>query len=341
MSQFRDPWAVSLSDVSPNATLRTQLELAMRFAILAPSTHNTQPWRFQRVARGIDLYADYDRALGVIDRTGRQLVMSCGGALYNLRVALTALGHRVRVRVLPYPEHPALLAQVRIVGELTPGPPERDLCSAMTMRRTNRQAFLARPVSGAISDGLIAVAAAEQAVLTRLTPIAKHACASLIAEADRAQFHDRKFRRELARWLTPLGSRRGDGIPFVKKEYGSLVPLAITLRVRTFDIGDEVASREQELARRSPALLILSTVGDETVDWVRAGQAMQAVLLEGERLGLSASFLNQALELDDIRARVAGMLGRQTHPQLILRMGYGPPVVRPTPRRALADVVVE
>ena len=112
------------------------------------------------------------------------------------------------------------------------------------------------------------------------------------------------------------------------------------MRVRTFDIGDEVGAKEEELARRSPALLVLSTAGDGLRDWLHAGQAMQAVLLAGTCQGLSASFLNQALELDDIRGRVAGMVGAATHPQLVMRMGFGPPGARPTPRRELADVMV-
>jgi hypothetical protein len=88
-------------------------------------------------------------------------------------------------------------------------------------------------------------------------------------------------------------------------------------------------------------LVVLSTPGDEREDWLAAGQAMEAVLLRGVSFGLSASFLNQPLELDAVRPRVAELAGDGGAPQLVLRMGFGPPVEKATPRRPLDDVMIE
>ena len=87
-------------------------------------------------------------------------------------------------------------------------------------------------------------------------------------------------------------------------------------------------------------LAVLGTPGDDQANWLAAGQAMQHALLTGRVHGLSASFLNQALELDHFRARFAEITGRG-YPQLVLRFGYGPAVAQPTPRRGVDEVLMD
>lgn len=332
--------AGSLADRFPaRVPIEERLRFALQFAILAPSTHNTQPWRFRISPRGVDVFVDRARSLGVIDRTRRQQIMSVGAALYNLRVALRRFGHVARIDVFPERGEPDLVARVTLGAVARPSVLDEDLFDAIPRRRTNRQAFEARPVSQAQFDALAELAAEEGAELTRLHPHAKGPLAEVITIADRAQFADDAFRRELSHWLVPSGSRRKDGIPFVKKEYGSALPLG-PMMVRTFDVGERVAAKERALATGSPALLVLSTRDDSRRSWVAAGQAMQAVLLRGTMFGLSASFLNQPLEIAAMRPRVATLAGNRGLPQLILRMGYGPPVVDATPRRDLDAVLL-
>ncbi len=323
------------------ASLADRLRWLLRYAIMAPSTHNTQPWRFRVRAHGVvEVHGDAGRTLGVIDKQRRQLVMSVGAALYNLRVALARYGHVACVDPFPDQRQPDLIARVDLGATAAPSRLDHDLFDAIPRRRTNRQPFKPLPVAARIFDELARVAREEGATLTRLHPRAKAPLAEVITLADRTQFADAAFRKELARWLVPSGSRRLDGIPFVKKEYGSSLPFG-PMMVRSFDIGGRVAASERQLATGSPVLVVLSTAGDTREDWLAAGQAMEAVLLRAVCFGLSASFLNQPLEIAAIRPRVAELAGDGGKPQLVLRMGYGPRVEKATPRRPLAEVLIE
>ena len=67
----------------------------VRAAGLAPSLHNTQPWRFETTDSTLRVYADHERAAPAIDPEGRWLVMSCGAAAYNAAVAARAAGSSV------------------------------------------------------------------------------------------------------------------------------------------------------------------------------------------------------------------------------------------------------
>lgn len=327
--------------LAPALDPMTILRGAVACAIQAPSSHNSQPWRFVRRGARLELHADERHHLGVIDPARRQLVVSCGCALYNARVAIRACGFCDDVRVMPDPERPQLLAVIELGLPRMPTDDDRALLTAIGRRSTNRRPFHPRPVGQDVADELAREARRQRARMFRLTPEQKRLLAGLVAEADRRQYADADFRDELGRWLAPAGSQRKDGIPFAEKEYGSPLPFTITRRLRTLDLGERFGELERELVRGSPLVVVLATDGDEPVDWLDCGQALQAVLLRATAHGLASAFLNQVLELADLREELAVLLGLDYEPQMILRLGHADPVAWRAPRRALDDVLTE
>src|SRR5664279_2501176 len=97
---------------------RPELINALRRAAVratrAPSVHNTQPWRFVLNGDSLEIHADWSRQLRVLDPRGRQLLLSCGCALFNARVSLAASGHGARVERLVDPVSPELVARIVI-----------------------------------------------------------------------------------------------------------------------------------------------------------------------------------------------------------------------------------
>lgn len=336
-----EAWNVSPGHYPEEACTAEQLEFLLQYAILAPSAHNTQPWLFHIDGHRIELYLDSRRHLPVIDPAGRQLMMSCGAALFNLRVAMARFGRRPILELFPSRHDGSLLARVTPGVPIDPSLDLHRMFDAIPRRRTNRKPFEPHPVPYRVACALAAAVRSECAWLEDLHSDDKHIAAELIAGADRTQFHNRKFRRELSKWLVSDGSSRGDGIPGYSKSYGSPFSSGNTLLVRTFDVGGSVASSERELAKGSPMLVVLGTDTDEPGAWLAAGQAMQRMLLVAQSHGVSASFLNQALELDDFRVSFVDLITRGAgYPQLVMRLGYGPEV-EATPRRPLGDVLFQ
>lgn len=324
------------------AEARRILRDAVAAAVMAPSSHNTQPWRFRIVGSTLEVLTDDLRQLPVIDRERRQLVVSCGCALFNARVAVRAMGYTDEVIMrLGDQAQPELIATLHLGPRIVPSEIDLALMRALPLRRTNRRPFLPRPVAAAETDALIATAAALGAWMVRLLPPQKAELAGLINQADHVQYGDPAFRTELASWLTPLTSHRRDGIPFVEKEYGSALPFAVMRALRSPGLGDEVGQLEEERILGAPVVVVLGTADDGPADWLACGQALEAVLLHATRTGKSAAFLNQVLELPDLRSRVAALAGRPGAPQMVLRLGYPEdPVLQPAPRRELEDVLV-
>lgn len=183
-------------------------------------------------------------------------------------------------------------------------------------------------------------AAREGAWLHVLSDSGRASVAALIAEGDRKQLADKRFRCELAAWMRPNRSRTRRGMRGIGFGFGDLMSLASPVILRAFDLGWGQAARDRKLAEHSPLLAVLGTDGDSTRERLQAGQAMERVLLRACTLGLTASFLNQPVEVKTLRSRLAdATAGSGSAPQLVMRLGYGPEIA-PAPRESVVDVLI-
>jgi hypothetical protein len=334
-------WNIDPSRFPVTGPAIEKARFAVGYAILAPSSHNTQPWRFIVDGDELLLCADRNRSLPHIDPFDRELIISCGAALFNLRVALAHFNVPFEITTFPQSSDPDIVARIAFPSL---GPIFKDLAElfdAITKRATNRFPFSEENVPDAVIARLKSAVETEgvDAVFAR-TMNERERIAALIAEADRRQFNDSSFRRELAGWIHP--SRSNDGMPGESQGFYALTdfttPIA-AMAIRTFDLGNGVAAAHQQLARGSPLLIILSTPMDNNEAWLAAGLGLQRMLLAAVKAGYSSSYLNQPIEVSDLRARLATAFGVVGYPQLLLRLGRGSAVPH-SPRRPIADVLL-
>jgi nitroreductase len=333
-----DVWNISENEFPSEGTISDKLKFILKYVILAPSGHNTQPWLFKIVDNKIELYADRTRSLPVVDHDDRELTISCGAALYHMQLAIRHFGFEDIVEIAIEENGDDLLARIRIGGRRQSRDDDYLLFYAITKRRTNRMKFEDKEISDSLLSRFQA-AASENGVWLH---IAKEeqipSLVDLIAEGDRIQMSDKSFRRELASWTHSNRSRSKDGIPGYAFGIGDLMSYVGPFIVRTFDIGKGQAAKDIELASGSPILAVLGTAADEPQAWLKTGISLANMLLVARAEKIWCSFLNQPIEVAALRDRVKSLTTNNGVPQLLIRMGYGDDV-KPTPRRSVEEVI--
>ena len=312
-----------------------QADYLIATAARAPSVHNTQPWRFKVGTYAIDLYADTGRKLSV-DPVGREMLISCGAAVFGLRLAIRSLGYRPVVELLPEPGRMRLLARVRL-GEQAPMTAlERKMLEALPHRHTHRGPFQPGPLPAGLLARLQHDAMAERATLAIIDPgQAYQKLADIVAKTIRRMDLDPVARADMQRWSRDAGSQARDGVPahaFAAEtsHQGGRLPQ------RDFDLGRGLGS----LTSGGPPAVtaVLLTSGDGRADWLRAGQALHRVLLHAASRWIFASLYTQPLEAGAIRALIKDRLALPGSPQMLLQLGVAR-TTQATARRPAEELI--
>jgi hypothetical protein len=306
---------------------------------MAPSVHNTQPWRLHLTPTGrLDVYADRSRQLHVLDPTARQLLISCGCAVLNARVSLAAAEQGVHVERSLHPGRENPVASIRPADE-TVDPALARLDQAIPLRQTNRRHFADEPVVEDVLEALVAAASAEGALLHVVRdPDQRLAVATLSQHADDIENLNPAYRSELRAW-TSDDPQRADGVPAlavprVDGTAGDEIP------IRDFDTHGHGFLPAGTRSSRDQTLALLCTAGDTPAEWLRAGEALERVWLEITRHGYAASLLTQVTEVPSARHQLRRELGLSAYPHVLVRIGRAP-VTATARRRRLVDVFLD
>jgi hypothetical protein len=306
-------------------------------ATLAPSIHNTQPWRFLLSGTSLEIHADWSRRLRVLDPRGRQLLISCGCAVFNARVALAGAGYDATIERWPDPSQPNLVARLVLAEPPSDSLKIGPLDSLIESRHTNRRRFTDDPVPADLVATLDAIAQEEG---TQLFPIVREehrrTIARLSQQADNLENIDPAYRAELRAWtsddLARLDGVPAAAVPHVDGSAHDDVPL------RDFDTRGAGALPTETRSSAQQCLLLLGTARDTPAAWLRAGEALEHILLEITANGYVASPFTALIEVAPTNAALRDELELAMFPHILLRVGRAPstPASR---RRRLGDML--
>jgi nitroreductase len=324
-------WSVEEAGFPHSGSPREQVAFLVRYAVLAPSSHNTQPWEFRLHDEDIDVYADLSRWLRVADSDQRELYVSVGCALENLVIAAEHFGFAPRVDYVPNGTNAALAARVCFSDPAQGAAPSRppDLFHAIPRRHTNRGEYDGRTIAPSLVQGLRDLALEEGvAVHFADDPEVRRQVDALTLRADALQFADPEWRQELAYWL-------GQGV------FGTnwLTSKAARFAVSHLDLGRSVTRKDHELLQSASIFGLVSVERVDRESRIRAGQVFERLFLAATHAGLALQPMNQILQVPEVLESFEALLPRKWGtPQVTFRLGYALPETH-SPRRSLRDVL--
>lgn len=274
----KDVWDVSEQDFPESAAIEAQLRFLLRYAILAPSNRNSQPWAFSVRGNQVHLIADFRRDQPVADPDRRELYISLGCALENLLVAAEHFGFRHGIAYFPERGHDELVATVLFAPGGVPSDARSGATLAAILRRHNDNGvFRPAPVPEQFRLRLMACCV-EPELRVHLTDDRhfRRWIDALTREADHVEFANPAFRKELGYWI-------GQGV-FGEPPVMARMERAAVSRI---NLAEPVARQDHAIVESAALLGLLSATGDSHFVHVRAGQLFERLWLTATAMGVS------------------------------------------------------
>ncbi len=305
-----------LNTVSNNPDQKLEL---IRYATLAASGHNTQPWKFTIQENAIQIHPDYSRRLPVVDPNNREMWISLGCALENLLIAAHAVGYTAEVT---YPDT-AELIDIRLIEDR---PQKSALLDAIPVRQNTRSEYDGQLLKTSHFEEIQSLPL-EPGVALRFAanPGDLEIFLDYVNQGNIQQYSDRAFIEELIHWLrfnkkevlkTMDGlSSRCTGNPEVPRWIGQWFVSATKPQ--------QQADADAKKLRSSSGAVVIASESDDRTSWVRTGQVYERMALKMTSINIKSAFLNQPIEVTDIRTQFQNAIGLGSSiPQLLVRFGY-------------------
>jgi nitroreductase len=331
-----DAWNIKESDFPANGSREEKLTFLLNYAILAPSSHNSQPWKFNVTNNSILVFADKSRRLQVADRDQRELYISLGCALENLIVAADHFGYNSSVAYSSGEKD--LVAKVVLQPAANPPNPSRDtrLFSAILSRQTNRNPYEPRAISESDLEtikSLSSDADVDVSIFITRDSAIKKSFQDLVVQANGIQYSDANFKSELGHWL-------GQGVMGPTGVQAKMAQLAVVF----LDVGPEQSKKDALLINSTPYIGFISTAKNDSISSLKAGRALERFWLAATALGVSMHPMSQALEVAETKANLTNLLPAESgmmQVQQAFRLGYAKPGGAHSTRRPLQEVLMK
>ncbi len=321
LGAWRDAVAAIRRPFVPGPSGRAALTELVRCATLAANSHNTQAWRFVLGESTITILPDFARRTPVVDPDDHHLFASLGAAVENVVQAAPIFG-------LAAKPHVDRGGDGRIVVDLSAGDSAMsEMAAAIVKRQCTRAVYDGRAVPAPDLQSLAAAGRGEGVDVVLLTERpAIDAVGALVIDGNTRQLGDAAFRSELQQWLRfsyAAALSTGDGL-FALTSGNPALPDSVGRILFDLVVSADSDNRKclAEIAG-SAGLAVFVSERNDRPHWIASGRAYQRFALQATALGIKHAFLNQAVEVREVRRRLAEhlVLGER-RPDLIVRFGY-------------------
>ncbi len=321
---------------------REEMIQLIRMAVMAPSEHNAQPWKFSIHGNEVRIFGDFSRRLRVVDPDDHALYIGLGCALENFLVAARHNGLVAEVDYFPSgePEECLLVHLDRHKGSK-----ESDLFQAIPLRQSTRCPFGEKDIPRGDLRQLEAANCFEEIHFRLFTePREILEVMEFVKEANRVQFSDPGFVEELLSWTrfnTKEINTHQDGLAAPALGLSCAPRWLGKIIMKTLATSDKKARLAEKLIRTSSELMLFTAEKNDKHHWINLGRSFERIALKATTLNIKMAHMNMPCEVPQVRQELQKYLGMgDEQPLLLLRIGYGPTMPR-SPRRPVQSFLFE
>lgn len=331
-------WDIKHDDFFRQSSGRDRLKFLVRFAILAPSSHNAQPWKFEVTDNSILIKPEFQRVVPVSDPENRHLYIALGCALENLLVAADYYGIKYTVDYLPQ-EKKGIAAKIyfTVNPSTLPEISRQHLIFSITTRRSNRNKYTHKIPSQEFIEKIDQLPSNVVQSSKISNQEEKEIITDIFMESRLGAFSDKAFRGEMADYKRTNFTTSALGMPGFTMGINDPLSLVAPFLIRHFNVMKVIRNSEEMLLKKyTPLFLFVNSKTHDILGWIRTGQILQKILLTAEQYGLQTAM--SALP-PDINA-IQKILKTTYRPQMFVRLGYSSAIPGHAPRLE-ADKVIE
>lgn len=319
-----------------------QAEYLCHLASLAPSSHNSQPWRFfiDEKRGHIEVYLDRQFVLSASDTAGRQAVISIGCAIENLIIGAGYLGEDARVEIRSVstddvrPRRKKTDKQYIFLTRIHYTIPKsqallKPLYKSIFMRKVMRAEFdQGRSIPKEVIKKLENVCDGKRTKLHLIADAVRRlGIAEFQHQADGYVINSPTFSRELGEWLLPNDTPSPVGMPgtgFGLKDAEAIRIHEGLMEKRPLEPEDglKFALAGKMGIEKSPIICCITIPKDNVSYWIDAGRAFERMFLTLDSHGLSVAVHAGIIEVSLVTRMFGLSLGTLRRPAVLFRIGY-------------------
>jgi nitroreductase len=340
MHNINSPYNINISDFFELDSEQARLEFILRYAVLAPSAHNSQPWRFKIVDNNIYIYLVNERRLNISDKIDRQAFISIGCVLKTILLVAEVLGYKTATTYFTnYPED-------FLVGKINLNRFEKfkfdniDVLNYLLKRRTNRGKYEPIPIQSDFKQ-MVDTLNTDSIKIKFVSDLeVKTSISDIVVDSMIDMMDSKDFREELSNFVKNNLTKDKIGIPASAMGIRTLVSFFIPTMIKFINLSRYSKKQDLRLLKDyTPAFIIIESKSDNPETWMKIGEIYMGMSIIAERMNIKTSPWASVIESQKHRLSLQKILDSNLIPQFFMRVGYTKKEAPYSPRLTLEEVL--
>ncbi|MBI3337110.1 MAG: hypothetical protein HY005_00600 [Candidatus Staskawiczbacteria bacterium] len=343
MKSNYQPWEVNIDDFPEKENFNSQIKFILRYAILAPSTHNTQPWLFKIKEPECEVYYNPKLVLPEADSKTRDLHISMGCCIENLILAAKYFNIFNSIGYGPFSnkEQLAVVHFKKYTGEKNSA--YEKMINTIPKRINARGIFYPESVPEDVLNNISFIVKdylVDEIHINWITEKNKILDLShLTADGLKIAYHKTSFRKEMSYWMRNSFTKTKEGIPGYALKMPPVLSFILPILVRWYNIGNFLSKKNYSSISSAPLVVVITAENENPSVWLKVGQLAERLFLEFNGYGWQTSIFVAAIEMGRDK-EVQKIIGNNKKPQFLFVVGKVDSLHKPTPRHELEEKII-